>query len=84
MTAHKDDDPRPTIRLDARDLKPSWALVNATLEQMGSWAPFAMRLGIIALAQNCMRELAHRDASGEAVVRLREYVEALAHMPFEK
>ena len=72
------------MRLDPRDLKPSWALVNATLEQMGSWAPLAMRLGIITLAQNCLRELAYRDASADAVVRLREYTEALAHMPYEK
>jgi hypothetical protein len=84
VSAPDDKDPRPTVRLDVRDLKPSWALVNATLEQMSSWGPFALRLGVLALAQNCMRELAHEDASRNSVVRLRELVEALAHMPYEK
>ena len=84
MSESKDKDPRPTVRLDLRDLKPSWAMVNATLEQMAPWGPFALRLGLLALAQNCVRELAHRDAPRETLVRLRELVDALAHMPYEK
>ena len=77
-------DTHPTVRLDMRDLKPSWPLAVATLEQLNDWAPFALRLGILALIQNCVRELAHRDASADVVVRMRELVEALAHMPWEK
>ena len=84
MSAPHDKDPRPTVRLDVRDLKPSWANVNAMLEQLASFGPLAMRLGILTLAQNCIRELAHRDAPADAVIRLREYVEALAHMPYDK
>ena len=59
-------------------------MVNATLEQMAPWGPFALRLGLLALTQNCVRELANRDAQRETVVRLRELVDALAHMPYEK
>lgn len=76
-------DPRPTVRLDASLLKPSWPTVVASLEQLGEWAPLAMRLGILALIPQCVRELAQPDAKADAVARLRELVDALAHMPYE-
>ena len=44
---------------------------------------FAQRLGTLALVQECVHELAQRDARADVVVRLRELVEALAHMPYE-
>jgi hypothetical protein len=74
-------DPRPTVRLDAADLKPSWPIVIASMEQLTSWSVLALRLGTLALIQECVRELAQRDAKPEAIVRLRDLVEALAHMP---
>jgi len=76
-------DPRPTVRLDISDMKPSWSIVVASLEQLSSWGPLALRLGILALVQSCVRELAQQDARAETVARLRELVEALAHMPYE-
>lgn len=76
-------DTRPTVRLDPKDLKPSWAIAVASLEQLSDWAGLALRLGTLALVQECVRELAQRDAKREVVVRLRELVEALAHMPFD-
>lgn len=77
-------DARPTMRLDARELMPSWPIVLASLEQIATWATLALRLGTLALVQECVRELAQRDAHADVVVRLRELVEALAHMPYEK
>ena len=77
------DDPRPTVRLDTRDLKVTWPIVIASLEQLSDWATLALRLGTLALVQECVRELAQRDAKADVVVRLRELVEALAHMPYE-
>jgi len=74
---------RPTVKLDPRDLKPSWPIVVATLEQLAEWSVLALRLGTLALIQECVRELAQRDAKAHTVGRLRELVEALAHMPFE-
>jgi hypothetical protein len=71
------------VRLDAKDLKPSWPIVIASLEQLADWAVFALRLGTLALIQECVRELAERNARAETVARLRELVEALAHMPYE-
>jgi hypothetical protein len=86
-----DDDPkhqpridtRPTVRLDPKDMRPSWAIAVASLEQLSDWAALALRLGTLALIQECVRELAQREARRDLVARLRELVEALAHMPFD-
>ncbi len=78
-----DKDERPTVRLDASGMKPSWPIVVASLEQLADWAVLALRLGTLTLIQNCVRELAQSDARIEHVARLRELVDALAHMPFE-
>lgn len=74
---------RPTVRLDPRDLRPSWPIVIAYLEQIAPWPVLALRLGTLALIQNCVRELAEADARADLVVKLRDLVEALAHMPLE-
>lgn len=76
-------DPRLTVRLDPNDLKPTWPIVIASLEQLADWAVLALRLGTLALIQECVRELAQRDAKAKTVTRLRELVDVLAHMPFE-
>ena len=76
-------DPRPTVRLDPTGLRPTWPIVVASLEQLSSWATLALRLGTLALIQECVRDLAQRDARADGLVRLRELVEALSHMPFE-
>lgn len=77
-------DDRPTTRIDALASGPSWDIVLASLEQLASWATLALRLGTLALIQECVRELAQRDARADLVVRLRELVEALAQMPYER
>ncbi len=71
------------MRLDPSDLRPSWPIIVASLEQLSDWAVLALRLGTLALIQECVRELAQRDARADLVARLRDLVEALAHMPFE-
>ncbi len=76
-------DARPTVRLNQSDVKPSWSIVVASLEQLADWSVLALRLGTLALIQECVRELAQREARAETVARLRALVEALAHMPFE-
>jgi len=65
-------------------MRPSWPIVVASLEQLAEWGPLAIRLGTLALVQECVRELAKRDARADLVIRLRELVDALAHMPFEE
>lgn len=64
-------------------MRPSWAIAVASLEQLSDWAALALRLGTLALIQECVRELAQREARRDLVARLRELVEALAHMPFD-
>ena len=72
-----------TQRLDSRDLRPSWATTIASLEQLSGWAVLALRLGTLALIQQCVRELAQEHARADVIVRLRALTEALAHMPLE-
>ena len=68
-------------------LKPSWPIVLAELEQLSAESStesvFAMRLGILALIQECVRDLTSRSASRERLADLRRLVETLAQMPFE-
>lgn len=72
-----------TMRLDSRDFRPSWPIAIATLEQLSGWAVLALRLGTLALIQQCVRELAEEDARADIIVRLRALTDALAHMPLE-
>ena len=72
-----------TVRLDSRDFRASWPLAIASLEQLSGWAVLALRLGTLALIQQCVRELAEENARADLVVRLRALTEALAHMPLE-
>jgi hypothetical protein len=73
----------PTVRLDPSNLKPTWPIVIASLEQLSDWAVLAFRLGTLALIQGCVRELAQDNASADLVARLRTLTDALAHMPLE-
>ena len=72
-----------TVRLDSRDFRASWPLAIASLEQLSGWAVLALRLGTLALIQQCVRELAEEDARADLIVRLRALTDALAHMPLE-
>ena len=76
---------RPTTVLDPRELTAgvSWPLAVATLERLNNWAVLALRLGTLALLQECTRAMSQPNASPQLVVRARELVEALAHMPWE-
>ena len=72
-----------TVRLDPRDFCASWPMAIASLEQLSGWAVLALRLGTLALIQQCVRELAEENARADLVVRLRVLTDALAHMPLE-
>lgn len=72
-----------TARLDSRDFRPSWPIAIAALEQLSGWSVLALRLGTLALIQQCVRELAEEHARPELIVRLRALTDALAHMPLE-
>ena len=72
-----------TVRLDSRDFRPSWPIAIASLEQLSGWAVLALRLGTLALIQQCIRELSEEDARADLIVRLRALTDALAHMPLE-
>ena len=72
-----------TSPIDPRDIRASWPIVIAYLEQMSGWAVLALRLGTLALIQDCVKELAKPDADPDIVAGLRRLVDALAHMPME-
>ena len=72
-----------TVRFDSRDFRASWPTAIASLEQISDWAVLALRLGTLALIQQCVRELAEENARADLIVRLRVLTDALAHMPLE-
>lgn len=72
-----------TVRLDARDFQASWPMALASLEKIAGWGTLALRLGTLALIQECVRELAFEEARADTLVRLRALTDALAHMPLE-
>lgn len=71
---------RDTDEIDPRDVRVSWPVALATLDQLGDWHAYALRLGTLALIQECVRDAAQRNAGSEVVGRFRELVEALARM----
>lgn len=77
-------DDRTTTVLDPRDIHVSWPIVIASLEKIGSWTVLALRLGTLALLQECTRQMSLEDAPASLVDEARRLVEALAHMPWER
>jgi hypothetical protein len=71
-----------TDRLKASDVRVSWPMALAALEQVGPWTVYAFRLGVLELVHECAREMADRDAGPDVVERLRMLTEALAHIPW--
>ena len=85
-TAQSDHRSRAKIQmvpLDSRDFRVLWPMAIATLEQISGWPVLALRLGTLALIQQCVRELAVPNARADLIVRLRTLTDALAHMPLE-
>jgi hypothetical protein len=78
---------KKTVRLDAAALAQSgvtpWPLALAALEQLAPWGIQALRLGILSLLSDSIRAMARAGATTDSVARMREYVEALAHLPWE-
>lgn len=72
-----------TVQIDPRDFRASWPMAIASLEQLSGWGVLALRLGTLALIQQCVRELAEENARADLIVRLRMLTDALAHMPLE-
>ena len=79
-------DSRPTKPLSPEEIMaagPNMPMVLAILEQFSPWARYAFKLGTLALLQECIQEMALPNAKPDLVVRARELVEALAHMPWD-
>ena len=81
-----DDDrrDRTTTVLDPRTITSSWPIVLATLEQIGPWTIFAMRLGTLALLRDCIQRMAAEDASASLVNEAQTLLDALRRMPFDR
>lgn len=79
-------DKRPTKPLTPEEIMssgPSILIVMASLEQYAPWARYAFKLGTLALLQECTQSMAEPNAGPELVVKARELVEVLAHLPWE-
>ena len=77
-------DERPTVGLDPKTIAPSWPLALAMLEQIGPWTALAIRLGTLALLQECVRAMAQPDAPAELVGEAQALLDALRHMSWER
>lgn len=82
------DDERPTRALDPRELlaagSPSWPMALASLERIGPWTNYALRLGTCALLQECARKMAELHADPALVARAQELLDALRHMSWDQ
>lgn len=79
-----DSDDRPTQALDPRTITgPSWPVVLATLEQLGSWTVYAMRLGTLALLQDVVKRMTAVDAPASLIEEAQTLLDALRHLGWE-
>ncbi len=79
---HLSKSERPTDEIDPRDVRVSWPAAIASLEQLGDWLVFALRLGTLALIQRCVRDMAETHASAGLVAWMQELTDGLARMPW--
>jgi hypothetical protein len=73
-------DLRPTRKLGPQEIKPSWAVAVAYLDELTPWGILALRTGILELIRQCTHEM-EDDADPILIMRLRELTEALARLP---
>lgn len=84
----------PDTRPDARPTKMlhygvagdgmGWQYAVAALERINTWSVMALRLGILALLQECTRAMAQPNAPAKLVTRARELIDALGKMPWDR
>lgn len=79
-----DEHDRQTTTLDPRTITSSWPVALATLEQLGPWTVFALRLGTLALLQDCVKRMATEDASTSLITEAQVLLDALRKMPFDR
>ncbi len=60
-----------------------WPYAIAALERLNSWAVLALRLGTLALLQECTRAMGQSRARRSLVARAKELVQALELLPWE-
>ena len=75
---------RTTTVLDPRTITSSWPIALATLEQIGPWTIFAMRLGTLALLRDCIQRMAAEDAPASLVNEAQTLLDTLRRMPFDR
>lgn len=75
---------KPTVVLDPRTITgPSWPIVLATMEQLGSWTTLAIKLGILAMLSNVVRRMCEPDAPASLVGEAQTLLDALRFMSWE-
>lgn len=60
-----------------------WDLAVASLELAAPWATHALKVGIVALINECMREIARPGGTKQSTVRAEELLKALRKMPYD-
>lgn len=84
------DDDQPSVPRGAtRHFAPStntvvgWQYAIAALERIGPWAVNAMRMGILLVLQQCIRDLAKPKASRDLLTRASELLKVLDQIPWD-
>jgi hypothetical protein len=76
-------DARPTVRLDMHDLKPTWPIVIASLEQLAEWSILALRLNRNRRRKNALRLVRHlRESVHESTQALYDVLVSIALCQF--
>lgn len=77
------NDDRPTQAMDPLEPQLSWQSAVALLERLGPWTSYALRLGTLALLQECIGRMTDAKASRVVVLEARTLMDALLQMPWE-
>lgn len=67
----------------APDAGVGWPYAIASLERLNTWAVMALRLGILALLQECVRAMAQPTAKRTLITRAQELLQALERLPWD-
>jgi hypothetical protein len=79
-----DDVHKQHTRMFSPDPAIGWPFAVAALERLNPWAVLALRLGTLALLQECARAMAQSRARRSLLVRAKELVQVLEVLPWEE
>ncbi len=68
----------------AADASVGWPYAIASLERLNTWSVTALRVGTLLLLQQSVRSMAQPGARKALLIRHRELLAALEHIPWDE